>query len=62
MWKDSVLEEIYRIREEYAKSFNYDLQAICDHLRKKQAESSRKIISKPFKPRNQQCKTHYNET
>ncbi|MCG5059305.1 MAG: hypothetical protein KA714_15305 [Limnoraphis sp. WC205] len=53
MWKDSVLEEIHKIREEYAQSFNYDLQAICDDLRKKQAESGRKIISKPLKPRRQ---------
>ena len=49
MWKDEVLEEIYKIREEHAKAFNYDLQAICDDLRKKQAESGRKIISKPLK-------------
>lgn len=54
MWKDEVLEEIYRIREEYAKSFNYDLQAICDDLRKKEAASGRKLISKPLK--QVQCK------
>ncbi len=58
MWKDSVLDEIYRIREEYAQSFNYDLQTICDHLRKKQAESGRNIISEPFKPRKQPNKTN----
>ena len=54
MWKDEVLEEIYTIREEYAKSFNYDLQAICDDLRKKEAASGRKLISKPLK--QVQCK------
>ncbi|MCL1462888.1 MULTISPECIES: hypothetical protein [Argonema] len=54
MWKDEVLEEIYRIREEHAKSFNYDLQAICDDLRKKEAESGRQLISKPLKQRRQQ--------
>ncbi len=43
MWKDEVLEEIYRIREEHAKAFNYDLQAICDDLRKKQAASGRQV-------------------
>jgi hypothetical protein len=53
MWKDEVLEEIYKIREEHAKSFNYDLQAICNDLRKKQANSGRRIISTPLKPRNQ---------
>jgi hypothetical protein len=48
MWKDEVLEEIYRIREEHAKAFNYDLKAICDDLRKKQAASGRQIISTPL--------------
>jgi hypothetical protein len=56
MWKDEVLEEIYRIREEHAKSFDYDLQAICDDLRKKQATSGRLIISAPLKSRSQPYK------
>jgi hypothetical protein len=51
MWKDEVLDEIYRIREEHAKSFNYDLRAICSDLRKKQSTSVRQIISAPLKPR-----------
>ncbi|MGL5922643.1 hypothetical protein [Chroococcidiopsis sp.] len=55
MWTDEVLEEIHKIREEHAKAFNYDLQAICDDLRRKQAESGRQIISRPLKqPRWQQ--------
>jgi len=49
MWKDEILEEIYKIREEHAKAFNYDLQAICDDLQRKQANSGRQIISKPLK-------------
>jgi hypothetical protein len=49
MWKDEVLEELYRIREEHAKSFEYNLRAICDDLRKKQAASGRRIISVPLK-------------
>lgn len=49
MWKDEILEEIYEIREEHAKAFNYDLQAMCDDLRRKQAESGRQIISSPLK-------------
>lgn len=53
MWKDEILEEIYRIREEHAKSFDYDLQAICNDLRKKQSTSGRQIISIPLKPRRQ---------
>ena len=53
MWKDEILEEIYIIREEYAKSFNYDLQAIVEDLRKKQAASGRQIISTPLKHSSQ---------
>lgn len=49
MWKDEVLEEIYRIREEHAKLFDYDLRAICDDLRKKQAANGRQMISVPLK-------------
>jgi hypothetical protein len=49
MWRDEILEEIYKIREEHAKAFNYDLKAICDDLRKRQAVSDRKIISKPLR-------------
>jgi hypothetical protein len=58
MWKDEVLEELYRIREEHAKSFKYDLRAICDDLRKKQAASGRRIISVPLKsPRQRHNKS-----
>lgn len=55
MWKDEILEEIHKIREEHAKAFNYDLQAICDDLRRRQVQSGRKIISSPLKqPRQHQ--------
>jgi hypothetical protein len=62
MWKDEVLEEIYRIREEHAKSFNYDLRAICDDLRKKQVASGRQVISAPLKSRRQPYDTSLNST
>jgi hypothetical protein len=54
MWKDEVLEEIHKNREEHAEAFNYDLQAICDDLRKKQAASNRQVISKPLKQLSKQ--------
>ncbi len=53
MWKDEVLEEIHRIREGHAKAFNYDLQASCDDLRKKQVASGKQIISMPLKQPSQ---------
>lgn len=49
MWKDEIVEEIHKYREEYAKSFNYDLHAIVEDLRIKQAISGKQIISKPLK-------------
>jgi hypothetical protein len=45
MWKDEIVEEIHRIREEYAKSFSYDLNAIFADLRKKQEESGREVVT-----------------
>jgi hypothetical protein len=53
MWKDEIVEEIHKIREEHAKAFNYDLQAICDDLRRRQSESGRQIISSPLKQPSQ---------
>jgi hypothetical protein len=49
MWQDEIVEEIYQLREEHAKAFNYSLQEICDDLRQKQAESGRQIITTPLK-------------
>jgi len=45
MWEDEVLEELHRIREEHAKSFNYDFDAICADWLRKQAESGRTLVS-----------------
>ena len=50
MWKDEIVEEIHQIREAYAKSLNYDLDAIFEDLRKKEAESGRKVVSLSRKP------------
>ncbi len=49
MYKDEILAEIHKYREEYAKSFNYDLKAIFDDLRKKQVAHGRKVVKLPIK-------------
>ena len=36
MWKDEVVEEVRRIREAYAKRFDYDLKRIFEDLKKKE--------------------------
>jgi len=45
MWQDEILDEIHHFREEHAKSFNYDLDAMFADWQKKEAESGREIIS-----------------
>ena len=53
MWNDEISEEIYNNREEHAKAFEYDLKSICDDLRKRQAQSGGKIVSKPLRKSQQ---------
>lgn len=50
MWRDEIVEEIHRFREEYAKSFNYDLNAIFADLSRKQEESGREVVTLSRKP------------
>ncbi len=45
MYQDEIVEEIHRIREEYSRSFNYDLKAIFADLQKQQVESGREVVS-----------------
>ena len=45
MWRDPIVEEVRRYRQDYAARFNYDLKAICQDLREKQKKSGRKIVS-----------------
>lgn len=54
MWPNEILEEIHRIREENAKSFNYDLDTMFANWRKKQAESGREVVTRPTKRRTNQ--------
>jgi len=35
MWKDPIVEEIHKIREQIAREYDYDLNRILNHLRKK---------------------------
>jgi hypothetical protein len=44
-WRDPIVEEIHRLRQEYAASFNYDMEAMFRDIQKKQQESSRTIVS-----------------
>lgn len=47
MWKDEIVEEVRRIREEHAAKFDHNLKAILDDARKQQKASGRKVVSFP---------------
>ena len=51
MIRDPIVEEVRKAREEYAKRFNYDLDAMIDDLERRQRESGRETVSFPPKPR-----------
>lgn len=44
-----IVEEVLKARDEYAKRFNYDLDAICRDLREKQRLGKRNVVSLPPK-------------
>jgi hypothetical protein len=49
MWRDPIVEEVRRYRQEYAAQFNHDLKEICRDLRHRQQKEGRKIVSLPPK-------------
>ena len=51
MKRDPIVEEVRKVRDAYAKKFNYDLDAICRDLQEKQ-RLSKKVISLPPKRPN----------
>lgn len=47
MKNDPILEEVWKIRDEYAKEFNYDLRAMYLDLKARQERAGRKAVSLP---------------
>jgi len=43
-WHDPIIEEIHRIRENNAAKFGYDVKAIAEDARKRQATSGHKVV------------------
>jgi hypothetical protein len=50
MEMDSIIAEIRKGREDYAKQFNYDLKAMVQDIRNRQAASGHMVVSFPPKP------------
>lgn len=45
MLQNEILDEIHKIREEHAESFNYNLDAMFADWQKRQAESRREVVN-----------------
>jgi hypothetical protein len=45
--RDTIIDEIHRIREQMAEKFGYDITAILEDARKRQAASGRAIWQGP---------------
>jgi len=50
MLPDPVVDEVRRVRQEHAKRFKYDLQAICTDIRKLEQRHPGRLVSFPPKP------------
>ena len=50
---DTIIQEIRKTRDEYARRFNYDLHAMCLDLRREQELSGASVVTfstKPIRP------------
>ena len=49
MWKDPIVEEVRKARQEHAAKFGYDLKAIYDDLKATEKLGRHKVVSLPPK-------------
>ena len=47
---DPIVEEVRRHRDAHARQFNYDLKAICTDLKRRQEQSSHRVVRLSPKP------------
>lgn len=44
MWKDEIVEELRKVRDDHARKFNYDLAAIYEDFKKREKKSGLKFV------------------
>ncbi len=49
MWKDEIVEEVRKVRDEYAAKFNYDFDAIYEDIKTQEKQTKCKVVSLPPK-------------
>ena len=45
MWKDPIVEQVRKVREEQAARFDFDIRAIIEDARKRQTKSKHRVVS-----------------
>jgi hypothetical protein len=48
--RDTIVDEVRKAREDYARQFDFDLDAICRDLRRKQELAGVQVVSLPKRP------------
>lgn len=46
MYRDEVIEEVWRIRDEYVKQHHYDLDEIVADLQRRESEHPERIVAR----------------
>jgi hypothetical protein len=49
MWNDEIVEEVRKVRDKYAATFNYDLETIFRDIKKQEGKSDREFVARPPK-------------
>lgn len=49
MTNDPIVDEVRQARDDYAKKFDYDLDAICEDLQRKQEQPGKQVVEFPPK-------------
>ncbi len=58
MYKDPIIDEIHKYREEHAAKFNYDIRKIIEYYKRKQKQSNKKTVNFIKRTENLITKTH----
>ncbi|MBX3394665.1 MAG: hypothetical protein KF841_04810 [Phycisphaerae bacterium] len=46
MWRDPIVEEVRRMRDDYARRFNYDLEAIVRDVQSRQKKAGTPVVDR----------------
>ena len=56
MWKDPIVEETRKLREQYASQHNHNIDTIFEDIKQRQGKSKKRLVSfpprKPIKTAN----------